>query len=289
MLSRFRSRFVAQGLRLATAVVVATGLAGCTMPPPDNGDGNGGNNGDEVQASIVAPATSFGISVLEDPISVFFTVTGPTGEREVDVSGYYVPLDVNEQGECIDPDGSAVGDRVIVESRTLEGDLDFFSFDPGDAGVGCYRLGVLVSVDGVELDPVDGDAVAEVQAPPDPSFVLPETDLTVSPSAQVLVRIDAGDPQNRVQWRLFILSETDSRDTTPDRLGTELLTGNGNVGEFILRASDFDPGSYEIGVSATDSGDSIVTTVTRGMEGRIVTIPDVTQTGRFLTISEPEQ
>jgi len=281
---------VARGWRLGISAVAMACFAGCTMQPSDNGGGsdNGGSGDATVTAKIVAPATDFGISVLEDPISVFYSVTGATSTQMVDVSGYYVPLDTNDQGECIDPQGSAVGDRVIVETRQLDGDLDFFSFDPGAAGVGCYRFGVLVTVDGVELDPVDGDAAVEVQAPPDPSFVLPETDLTVLTTAQVLIRIDAGDPQNEVAWRLFILREEDSRTVSPDQLGQELARGTGNVGEYTLSASDYGPGNYEIGVSATDTGDSVTATVAEGLTARIVTIPNNTQTGRFLTIVDSQ-
>lgn len=280
---------VARGWRLGISALAMACFAGCTMQPSDNGGGDGGSGDAGVTAEIIAPATDFGISVLEDPISVFFSVTGATSTMTVDASGYYVPLDTNDQGECIDPQGSAVGDRVIVDTRNLDGDFDFFTFDPGAAGVGCYRLGVLVTVDGVELNPVDGEAAVEVQAPPDPSFVLPEADLTVLTTAQVLIRIDAGDPQNEVAWRLFILREDDSRTVTTDQLGEELTRGTGNVGEFTLSASDYGPGSYEIGVSATDTGDSIAATVAEGLASRIVTIPSNTQTGRFLTIVDSLQ
>jgi len=265
-------------VRSLMAVVLLALLTGCPQEPPP-GDGDGTDVGGGVTAAVLAPATSFGISVLEDPISVFFSVTGATGKT--DVSGYYVPL------ADADPNGSATGDRVILETRDLDGDTDFFSFDPGAAGVGYYRLGILVSVDGVELTPVEGTAVVEVQGPPVPNFVLPNTVVTtIVPGDEVLITFDAGDPENQVQWRLFLLSETDSRTDPANDLGTELLTGSGNTGLHILNTTDLAIGGYEIGISATDTGKSIAATVSAGLGDRIVTIPNNTEGGRLLQVVE---
>ncbi len=268
-------------VRPTMAVVLLALLTGCPQEtaPPD-GDGPGTVIiGDGVTAALLAPATSFGISVLEDPISVFYSVTGATGQT--DVSGYYVPL------ADADPNGSAIGDRVILETRDLDGDTDFFSFDPGAAGTGFYRFGILVSVDGVELDPVEGTAVAEVQGPPEPTFVLPEQAVTtIVPGDEVLITFDAGDPENRVQWRLFLLGENDSRADPADELGMELATGTGNTGLYILSTVDLAIAGYEIGISATDTGKSIAATVSAGFGDRIVTIPNNTAGGRIIQVVE---
>ncbi len=266
-------------VRPIMAVLLLALLTGCPQgTPPANGD-DPGDDGTGVTAVLLAPATSFGISVLEDPISVFYSVSGTTGQT--DVSGFYIPL------ADADPNGSAIGDRVILATRDLDGDIDFFNFDPGVAGTGYFRFGILVSVDGVELDPVEGTAVAEVQGPPDPSFVLPtEVVTTVIAGSEVLVTIDAGDPQNQVQWRLFLLSETDSRNAPADELGMELATGTGNTGLHILSTADLAIGGYEVGISATDSGKSISATVAAGLADRIVTIPNNTESGRIIQVVE---
>lgn len=266
------------------AVGLLTLVTGCPQgtAPPDGGGPGTVVMGDGVTAALLAPATSFGISVLEDPISVFYSVTGASGQT--DVSGYYVPLaDAN-------PNGSAIGDRVILETRDLDGDIDFFSFDPGAAGTGYYRFGILVTVDGVELDPVEGTAVVEVQGPPEPSFILPDAAATtIVVGDEVLITFDAGDPENQVHWRLFLLTETDSRTNPADALGTELATGTGNTGLYILATGDLAIGGYEIGISATDTGKSIAAAVSAGLGSRIVTIPNNTEGGRVIQIVETLQ
>jgi len=271
--------------RLACTVVVGLALTmftGCPASPTPPDDGSPVDLGQGIKAAVIAPSTSFGISVLEDPISVFYTVTGATGKT--DVSGYYVPLTDG------DTTGSAAGDRVILDTRDLDGDTDFFSFDPGAAGVGYYRLGILVSVDGVELDPVEGTAIVEVQGSPSPAFVLPDTPITtVVPGDFVLITFDAGDPQNVVAWRLFLLDETDSRTASPEKLGTELTTGSGNTGQYILNTTDLPIGTYEVGISATDTGRTVSATVSIGLADRIITIPNNTQGGRLIEVVESIQ
>ncbi len=284
MLKTVNSSFLprpARWLSFSAACLVLVAVLGCpsTAPPVAETPVGVVDIGGGVEAGITAPSSSFGVSVLEDPISVFYTIAGATGT--VSVSGFYVPL------ESADPNGTATGTRVILETRDFTNGTDFFSFDPGAAGIGFYRPGILVSVDGVELDPVDGTTVIEVEGPPDPTFITP-VDLTSEWASgdEILISFDAGDPQNEVQWRLFLLRETDPRDVPIDELGEELATGSGNTGQFILSTLERDLGAYEIGISATDSRNSIQETVAAGNASRIVTIPNNIQNGRVIQIVE---
>lgn len=272
--------FFSRPVGLLVAGVVILPMIGCVpTSPPDEDPPDVVDIGGGVEAAITAPTSSFGISVLEDPISVFYTITGATGS--VSVSGFFVPVD------AADPDGAGIGSRVIVDTRAFTSGTDFFAFDPGTAGIGFFRLGILVSVDGVELDPLESSSSIEVEGTPDPAFVTP-TD-AVSEWTQgddILITFDAGDPQNEVQWRLFLLDETDPRDVAINELGEQLATGSGNTGQFILSTVDRDLGAYEIGISATDWGGTISATVAAGFSSRIVTIPNNVQSGRVIRIVE---
>jgi hypothetical protein len=101
----------------------------------------------------------------------------------------------------------------------------------------------------------------------------------------VAISFDAGDPEGDVQWRLFYLSETDSRELPPDQLGTQIgPPGSGNVGNATLSTSGLNPGDYELGLSATDSGMSIANTVAAGDLERIVTIPNTATRGPIVRV-----
>ena len=75
------------------------------------------------------------------------------------------------------------------------------------------------------------------------------------------ISFDAGDPQDLVAWRLFLLAEDARRDVSLDQLGEELSTGFGNVGEFTMTTAKRVPGQYLLGVSATDNGASVAAAV----------------------------
>ena len=97
---RRRIRFAL--LRCAVGGIgLALALGGCPgglQPPPDGGDGDGGagsNGGDDrVVAEIISVDSSFGVSALDPPVSILYTLTGPV----TDARGYYVPVaDASEE------------------------------------------------------------------------------------------------------------------------------------------------------------------------------------------------
>ena len=256
------------------------GVDGGAQPDGNDNAGNVNGNGTDVVASIDTFQSNHVISVLEAPVSVTYTVI--TDAEDVEVSAFYVA------------EGS--DDRKTIEEDLPVGAGQAFSFDPRVAGVGSYRVGIIVLIDTIE-EIAESAGIVQVQGPPDPYFIRPADQVTeVSPGAEVPISFDAGDPEGIVRWRLFYLAEEDSRSAPPDELGTQLgPAGSGNVGNFNFSTTGLPPGDYQIGVSATDTGLSISATVENGDLDRIVTIPGVspytgeTVSGPIIRITEERE
>lgn len=245
-------------------------ITGCPVIPPDdnnNGNINGNGNGNtSIDAEIISPSTNFGISELDTPVSVLYTV----GEDAENVQGYYVPV----AGSATD--SPAIGDRVITASSLDTGERKAFSFDPGESSVGYFRVGILFDLGDATGETAESDGVIEVEGPPDPVFILPPNDINeVVSGATVQIAFDARDPQAIVQWRVFYFTPQDPLSGPIDELGTEIESGSGNVGNVTLLTEDLALGDYQLGLSATDSGASIAATVVGGESHRIVTVPTV--------------
>ena len=242
-----------------------------TQPPPDNGNDNGPIDGDgDVTAEIISPTTGFGLAALDPPVSVLYSVD----ESATNVRGFRVPVGDGSLDSAPIPDR----DRVIIATDLEAGTRQVFSFDPGEAVVGFFRVGIVFMLNGAE-DDVESRAVIQVQGSPDPTFIQPQPQpgqafIPVSQGTDVFISFDVRDPEGNVQWRLFYLSELDSLSNPADQLGTALATGSGNAGTFTLSTDSLDPGDYKLGISATDSGSSILVTVAGGESDRIVTIPN---------------
>jgi len=257
------------------ALNAGCGNLGSEQPPPDDGDDPPDDNG-VVTTEIISPTTGFGVSALEAPISVLYSLD----ESATDVQGFYVPV----------ADGSLnsapIGPRVITATNLAVGALQVFSFDPEEAGVGYFRVGIEFNLNGVE-DDAESQAVIQVQGSPNPIFIQPAPGITeVTQGTDVTISFDNQDPEGAVQWRLFYLSESDSRIAPADQLGTALATGSGNPGSFLLTTFSLIPGDYQLGVSATDSGSSISATVADGESDQIVTIPRITTPTPIIRVTE---
>lgn len=258
-------------IRLLTASCLALTafIVGCpnNIPPDDNNNGNGNGNGNDntsVEAEIISPSTSFGISELERPVSVLYTVD----EDAEDIRGYYVPV----AGAATD--SSEIGSRVIAATNLDAGERLSFSFDPGEAGVGYFRVGILFALGNSTDEIAESDAVIQVQGPPDPIFILPPDDINeIVQGDPVQISFDIRDPDAIAQWRLFYYSPNDPLDDPADELGIEITSGSGNVGSVSFPTTDLTLGDHRLGLSATDSGRSIALTVEAGDSHRIVTIP----------------
>ena len=275
----FHSGWLSRFPRHAGAIFCTVLLALCggcpnmggQQPPPDNGNDNVPPDG-VTTAEIISPSTGFDMSAHDLPVSVLYNVD----ESATDVRGFRIPVADGSLNSAPIP-GSV---RVITATNLAVGVHQFFSFDPGEAGVGYFRVGIEFSLNGVE-DDAESQAVIQVQGSPAPVFIQPtQTLMQVSQGTDVFISFDCRDPEGIVQWRLFYLSDP------ADELGTGLATGSGNVGMFTLPTDDLVPGDYQLGVSATDSGESVAVTVANGESDRIVTIPNTTTTAPILRVIE---
>ncbi|MBI1826625.1 MAG: FG-GAP repeat protein [Planctomycetes bacterium] len=266
---------------LMVLAVLSMGAAGgCpgTTPPPDDGTGTGA----EITPEIISPASSFGLSLLDQPVSVIYVV--PTDATNV--SGYRVAV----SGPSAD--SPHVGDPQIIQTglKTSKdaNDTHSFSFDPAEAGVGFFRVGIMYQLNGADQTPVESTGVINVQGPPDPIFIQPaQAILQVRQGDQVVISFDCRDPEDQVQWRLFYLGEHDDPNAPADQLGTLISVGSGNAGTATVSTGGLDFGDYQLGVSATDSGQSVAATATSGDSSRIVTIPNATATAPIIRVVQP--
>ncbi|MEK7711394.1 MAG: hypothetical protein AAB341_05810 [Planctomycetota bacterium] len=255
-------------------------IGGCpdipsTQTPPDGGgDGSGSGN---IRAEIVTPSSSFGVSLLDPPVDVRYSV--PT--TATDVRGFRVPV------ADLSPNSPAIDDRTVVATGLGTGTNRFFAFDPQEAGVGFFRVGILYVADGQEKAS-ESEAVIQVEGSPDPVFIQPFDPLVAVQQGDIVtVTFDCRDPEGQVQWRLFYLASADSRTVPTDRLGTQLAVGNGNVGAFSFQTNGLDPDDYTLSLSATDSGTSIAATVAADQNDRIVTIPNEVRTTPVVRVTNP--
>lgn len=247
---------------LAAAICAASG---CTVDFTDDGDPiNDPNNGDPgaLTRKIVNFNSNFSVSELDVAISVLYNVEGTPDS----ISGFFVKVADGNPGAI------PIADAVIT-AVSLPAGSSQFKFDPAVSGVGFFRVGLIVVEDGTELPTIESTGIVQVQGRPNPFFIQPvESLFEVTRGEPVVVRFDAGDPEGNVRWRLFYLSSIDPRNNLPDNLGTELAMGEGNVGISTLDTTPLVPGDYELGVSATDTGNSISVTVANGAVERIVTV-----------------
>ena len=256
-----------RSFRLMSAFLAATlcVTTGCTLDLTDGGDPNNDpNNGDPVAPTreIVNFNSNFSVSELDVAISVLYNVEGTPDS----ISGFFVKVADGNPGAI------PIADAVIT-AVSLPGGASQFKFDPAASGVGFFRVGLIVVEDGAELPTIESIGTVQVQGRPQPFFIQPiDSLLEVTQGDPVVIRFDAGDPEGNVRWRLFYLSSIDPRNNLPDNLGKELALGEGNVGISTLDTTTLEPGDYELGVSATDTGNSISATVANGAVDRIVTV-----------------
>ena len=271
------------GVRLGMAscaalAVFAIGCPNALGPVSPNGDGadDTGTSGATLPADgeIINVSANLGVSALSPPISILYSTTGTPDS----ISGFYVPV------ADLSPGAGPVGDRIVVAKNLSGGSNKAFSFDPGAAGVGFFRVGVILMVGGEEIT-AQSKGTIQVQGPPNPFFIRPADAITTKfVGEDVFISFDAGDPEGDVQWRLFYLTAADSLDNPLDQLGTLISVGSGNFGSATFSTAGLSAGDYELGLSATDSGFSIATTVANGDSNRIVTIPNESQVGPIIRV-----
>ncbi|MCO6438985.1 MAG: FG-GAP repeat protein [Phycisphaerae bacterium] len=246
-------------------VAIALLTAGCPTVPTDNNNGNDNGTGSgTIAGDIISVRTDRQISALDSFISILYSVSNAPATS--DVEAYYVPV-IGTPPNLVEE-----GERVTIAQGLDVGTNQAFQFDPGVAGVGSYQVGLVVTPPTGSPVEIKSRGRIQVLGPPDPMFIQPlESPTEVLQGESVFVSFDVGDPEDDAQWRLFLLSDTDPRDVPADQLGSELNTGRNNVGSYTLATDDLNPGDYQLGISATDSGDSVARTVARGEEDKIIT------------------
>ncbi len=274
----FRTLSIWRPLVLVVLAVVLAGCPAAEVMVPDGGTGGGGTGTDApVTAKIVNFASDTQIDLTLPFVSVLYTIENmPEGAM---LSTFFVPV------IGVPPNVLEDGDRITIdEATTLTASQGAFEFVPATAGSGNFLAGItIVTADGMTTVDALSDGRIMVEGVPDPQFVLPIADagedfFSVDRGDDVLITFDAGDPENSVQWRAFYLELTDCVRTTEipdvalDEIGTQIGSpGSGNVGAVTLATADLVGGCYQLGLSATDSGSSIATTVDRGNDELIIT------------------
>ncbi|MBI4717018.1 MAG: FG-GAP repeat protein [Planctomycetes bacterium] len=257
---------------LAGALCLALlSMGGCpnVTVVPGGGGTDGGTGGERpITGDIISVRTDRPISEKEPFLSILYTLNDvPTGSE---ISAFAQRV----TGSA--PNYTPIGERVTMQSDLTAGANQVFRFLPGNVGPGSYQVGLLVEPPTGTETVILSLGLIQVQGPPNPVFIRPAEAVTlVDLGETVAISFDAGDPEGNVQWRLFYLREGDSRTALPDQIGTQLgPPGSGNVGSFTFSTADLTPGDYQIGVAATDSGDSVAATASRGEYERIVTVVD---------------
>ena len=198
-----RDRFAAVWSRSAAmsswfaALACLVFVTGCpTTGEPGDGDGDGDAGAPTATSvGIISFRNNFEISLLEEPVSVLYDAVIEPATDTAGISGFYVPV-ADGSG-----DAAPIGDQVVVAESLPSGTNRAFDFDPGVVGVGFYRVGVIVNIDGTETV-ATSEGIVQVQGPPVPRFILPTEDLTeVTPGAEVLVSFDASYSGACSTWR----------------------------------------------------------------------------------------
>ena len=275
------------------SLLAACIACGCSSLPdnPVADDPPGGGGAGEVSARIISILANASISVNDPAIVIFYEVA----ETPNSINAVFVKVAENSS------DAAEIGDRQsLATNLPASGDNAFFQFFPSGpgAGVGFYRVGIEVTTNGQTIEAFS-DGVIHVQGRPAPCFTRPCNVSVAGAAAGVtfdacgglvcdLVNVvaagdadgvdilfDAGDPEGAVEWRLFYLDATESCANPSEQLGTQILTGSGNVPPSVINflTAELPVGDFQIGLSATDSGMSVAETAEfDGDDDRIVTV-----------------
>ncbi len=229
--------------RLGTSVLtilMAIGCAGC--PVPDNG----GSDGDGDLSASIAFFSNIRLSGEQNVTIVYSTTGSPTA-----ISAYYVPV----ASTAID--AQATGAEVIFANNLSAGANQTTSLNTLNIPVGLYRVGLNLT-DTSESIKVLSQGTFEITELPTPQFELPDRDLQIVAGTPVDIRIDVGDDENAVQWRLFYVEASVSTEGLPaNQIGDPIATGAASQIITIWNTTGLSNGTYRIGISVTDTGQSI--------------------------------
>ncbi|MFQ5490354.1 MAG: integrin alpha [Phycisphaerae bacterium] len=192
---------------------------------------------------------------------------------------YAVPEDATQIQAFRVPEGQS-GDPAAFSffSVALSSGEGQFTIDTGELPSGNYLIGVRYLDGSGATQTLFSTGVLRVQALPQPTFIEPSRALTVQSGAEVSIIADIGDIEGDVAWRVFFMTQDSAPEPTSltgaqlAQLGNELGTGEGNAVNLTWTTVNVAEGVYVVGVSATDSGFSVVNTALAGDEDQIVTL-----------------
>ncbi len=216
------------------------------------------------------PGTLYGTLSLNSNIKLSgdqpFTIVYSVSESASQVSAFYVPV------ESTDINAPTTGAEIVFQSNLDKGTNKTVSADISALAKGLYRVGLEIIRSG-ETVKVYSQGTIELTDLPEPEFKKPSQDLTLVPSEYVEILASLGAPENPVQWRLFYIETPIPTNGVPiDELGTGIDTGSANVANINWNTAGVPIGTYRLGISSTDTGQSIAQAVAAGNSDKIVTV-----------------
>jgi len=253
---------------LATAAVCAMAMA-CTAlliscgSRTTGGAGSGsGGTGEPVPGAILLQRDI----VVSQAVTVFYT----TPSSATDIRAFRIQASApGAQGGVETGDETVIGTGLSAPAAI--GETRSFQFPVEGVDPGPYFVGLRYAVSGQEYR-VRSEYTITVSGIPVPVFTSPASSRSLYGDQTVEIRVNVGDAQNPVNWRLFYIAEG-ADDTLPaDELGVAIDEGTRNVISQLWSALGVSPGRYRLGISVTDTGRSVSSAVAAGLTDRILTV-----------------
>lgn len=243
---------------LFCCILTFAGLAGCPM---DGGNGNG-NNPDSLTGSIVSLISDITLSGNQTLSIVYSADPNATS-----VEAFYVEV------ESTAADAPTVGAEVVFATDLSTGDGQVTSLQTGSIPTGLYRVGLNLAAGSLSAK-VFSQGSFRISTLPVPVFSLPNQNITrIAGTDPVQIQASLGDPENAVNWRVFFIPNGLPTDGIPaGQLGTMIGSGRANEAIVSWATAGVANGEYMVGISVTDSGQSVVETSADGNEDRIETV-----------------
>lgn len=243
---------------LFCCVLTFTGLAGC---PTDGGNGNG-NSPDSLTGSIVSLISDIVLSGNQTLSIVYNADTNATS-----VEAFFVEV------ESTAADAPTVGAEVVFATDLSTGDGQVTSLQTGAIPTGLYRVGLNLAAGSLSAK-VFSQGTFRISSLPVPEFSLPNQNITrIAGTNPVQIQATLGSPENAVNWRVFFIPANMSIDGIPaGQLGTTIDTGRASEAIVSWTTAGVPNGDFMVGISVTDSGQSVAQTSSDGNEDRILTV-----------------
>ncbi len=247
----------------ATAIGCSALLISCGTRSSGGGGGSGsGGQGEPLPGAILLLRDI----VVSQDVTVFYTV--PSSATNIRA----FRIQASAPGG---KGGVETGDEVVIATGLTApaaiGETRSFPFSVEGVETGPYFVGLRYAVSGQEYR-VRSEHTITVSGIPAPVFVSPSSSRSLYGDQTVQIRVNVGDAENPVNWRLFYIAE-DADDTVPaDELGVAIDEGTRNVVSQLFSSLGVAPGRYRLGISVTDAGQSISSAVASGLTDRILTV-----------------